>query len=99
MKNIRSQPCVSMNFCTEAKFFHVSIVKINESQYIVLFLVSGSIKELFPIDYVNIYLLSIFFLQFIWDGGNGSFILWSHVYLVTNDKIFLKKFWQSIQKQ
>ena len=36
-------------------------LKINESRYITLFLVSGSIKKLFPIDYVNIYLFSICF--------------------------------------
>ena len=37
--------------------------KINESPYIALFVVSGSIKKLFSIDYVNIYLFSIFFFQ------------------------------------
>ena len=31
-------------------------LKINESRYIALFVVSGSIKKLFSIDYVNIYL-------------------------------------------
>ena len=35
--------------------------KINESRYIALFVVSGSIKKLFSIDYVNIYIFSIFF--------------------------------------
>ena len=36
-------------------------LKINESRYIALFVFSGSIKKLFAIDYVNIYLFSIFF--------------------------------------
>ena len=41
--------------------------KINESRYIVLFVVSGSIKKLISIDYVNIYLFSIFFsIKFAW---------------------------------
>ena len=35
--------------------------KINESRYVALFAVSGSIKKLFSIDYVNAYLFSIFF--------------------------------------
>ena len=35
--------------------------KINESRFIALFVVSGSIKKLFSIDYVNIYIFSIFF--------------------------------------
>ena len=35
--------------------------KINESQYIVLFADSGSIKKLSSIDYVNFYLFLIFF--------------------------------------
>ena len=35
-------------------------VKINESLYIALFVVSQSIKKLFSIDYVKIYLFSIF---------------------------------------
>ena len=36
-------------------------LKLNESRYIALFVVSGSIKKLFSIDCVNIYLFSIFF--------------------------------------
>ena len=36
------------------------LLKINESRYIALFVVSGSIKKLFSIDYVTIYLFSIF---------------------------------------
>ena len=36
-------------------------IKINESQYITLFVVSGSIEKLFSIDYVSICLFSIFF--------------------------------------
>ena len=31
------------------------VLKINESQYIALFVVSGSIRKLFSIDFVNIY--------------------------------------------
>ena len=37
------------------------ILKGNESRYIALFVVSGSIKKVFSIDCVNIYLFSIFF--------------------------------------
>ena len=36
-------------------------LKVNESRYIALIVFSGSIKNLFSIDYVNIYLFSIFF--------------------------------------
>ena len=36
-------------------------VKINESQCIALFVVSGSIKKLFSTDFANFYLFSIFF--------------------------------------
>ena len=35
-------------------------IKINNSWYITLFVVSGSIRKLFSIDFVNIYLYSIF---------------------------------------
>ena len=35
--------------------------KVNESKYTALFVVSGSVKKLFSIDSVNIYLSSIFF--------------------------------------
>ena len=38
-----------------------TLLKVNESRYIVVYLASGSIKTRFPIDCVNIYLLSIFF--------------------------------------
>ena len=36
-------------------------LKVNESRYIALFVVSGSINKLFSTDHVNIYLSSIFF--------------------------------------
>ena len=36
-------------------------LKINEPRCIALFVVSGSIKKLLSIDYVNVYLFSIFF--------------------------------------
>ena len=39
----------------------MEIIKVNESRYISLFVFSGSIKKLFSIDCVNIYLFSIFF--------------------------------------
>ena len=47
----------------------MSSFKINESQYIAFFAVSGSIKKFFSIDYVNIYLFNrylfnIFFNRF-----------------------------------
>ena len=34
---------------------YVVLLKINELQYVVLFVVSGSIEKLFSIDFVNIY--------------------------------------------
>ena len=37
--------------------FHV---RINEASSVALFVVSGSIKKLFSVDHVNIYLFSIF---------------------------------------
>ena len=40
--------------------FLLTLLKINEARYITLFLVSGSIKKLFTINYVNVYLFSIF---------------------------------------
>ena len=40
------------DFNTDVTF----VIKINESRYIALFVVSGSIKGLFSIDYVNIYI-------------------------------------------
>ena len=43
------------------EFTRKDLVKFNESQYIVLFVVSGSIKKLFSIDCLNIYHFSIFF--------------------------------------
>ena len=46
--------------------FHNFIV--NESRYIALFVVSGSIKKLFSIDCVNIYIFYYFF-QLILPGG------------------------------
>ena len=36
------------------------LFKLNESRYIALFMVSGSIKKLSSIDYFNIYLVSLF---------------------------------------
>ena len=39
----------------DLKIKEVLQIKINESQYIALFVVSGSIKKLFPINCVNIY--------------------------------------------
>ena len=50
----------------------ICILKVNESQYIALLVVSISIKKLFSIDYVNIYIFSIFCLdifQQILPGG------------------------------
>ena len=40
-------------------------LKVNESQYIVLFVVSRSIKNLLLIDFANIYIFSIFFSMYI----------------------------------
>ena len=42
---------------TKTDCFHV---RINEVGYIALFVVNGSIKKLFSVDYANIYLFSIF---------------------------------------
>ena len=51
-----SEPCQR----SKMKLF-VKKVKGNESRYISLFAVTESIKKLFSIDHVNIYLFSIFF--------------------------------------
>ena len=37
------------------------LIKVNESRYIALFVVSGYIKKIFLMDCVNIYLFSLFF--------------------------------------
>ena len=49
--------------CRKKKTCYISFVKVkvNESRYIALFVFRGSIKKLFSIDSVNIYLFSIFF--------------------------------------
>ena len=39
------------------------MIKVNKPRYIALFVVSGSIKKLFSIDCVNIYLFSVFFFS------------------------------------
>ena len=39
------------------------LFKVKESRYIALFVVSGSVKKLFAVDYVNICLFSIFFFN------------------------------------
>ena len=41
-------------FCLSYFALNKHIIKINESQYIALFVVSGSIKKLFSVDCVNI---------------------------------------------
>ena len=47
-------------------------IKVNESRYIALFVVRKSIKKLFSIYYVNIYLFSIFFsMDFARQKGVG----------------------------
>ena len=47
-------------------------IKFNESRYIALFVVSKSMKKLFSIYYVNIYLFSIFFsMDFARQKGVG----------------------------
>ena len=38
-------------------------VKVHESWYIILSVVSGSIKKLFLIDFIDTYLFSVFFFQ------------------------------------
>ena len=44
----------------------INLLKVNESRYIALFVVSGSIKKLFSFDYVNIYLFSkLFSIDFV----------------------------------
>ena len=52
--------------CLGAKQYQADIIahihiKVNESQYVALFVFSGSIKKIFSIDCVNIYIFSIFF--------------------------------------
>ena len=53
---------IQLNFnCQGLTFVFTHSVKVNKSRYIALFMVSGSIKKLFLIDFVNTYLFSIFF--------------------------------------
>ena len=47
--------------CQNLTFVFTHSVKVNESRYIALFVVSGSIKKLSLIDFVNAYFSSIFF--------------------------------------
>ena len=48
---------------TSSGCYYIFYIKVNESRYIALFVVSESIKKLFLIDCVNIYLFSIFFFS------------------------------------
>ena len=63
-------------------YFLRSKIKVNQSRYIALFVASGSIKKLFLIDYVNIYLFSIFFsIYFVrWKMIMSIFILSQYVF-------------------
>ena len=49
--------------CQNLTFVFTHSVKVNESRYIALFVVSGSIKKLSLIDFVNAYFSSIFFFN------------------------------------
>ena len=62
-----SEPCQK----SKMKLF-VKKVKGNESRYISLFAVTESIKKLFSIDHVNIYLFSMFF--------STGFARWKRLY-------------------
>ena len=44
-------------------------LKINESRYTALFVVSESIKNFFSVHYVSIYFFSVIFFQQILPGG------------------------------
>ena len=71
------------------------LLKVNESWYIALFVFTGSIKKLFSIDYVNIYLLSTFFaIDFTWWKSMGlpHFALYSDS-LTLKSKILKQKTW------
>ena len=57
-------------------FIKICSLEINKSLYTALFVVSGSIKKLFSIDYVSICLFSIFFSFFSID-----FTRWKNVRL------------------
>ena len=60
------------------------VFKINESRYFALFVVSGSIKKIFSIDYVNNYLFSIFFsIDFL--GGK----VWGYPHCLYHDSLTL----------
>ena len=61
---IRSRALNYLNLTERIETADIRIsLKINESRYIALFVISGSVKKLFPIDYVNIYMFLIFFVS------------------------------------
>ena len=59
-----------LNVCGSSCKWKRFLIKVSKSRYIALFVYSRSIKKLFSVDCVNIYLFSIFF-QSIFLGGKG----------------------------
>ena len=43
-------------------FSATNVFEINKSRYIAIFMAGGSMEKVFSIDFINIYLTSIFFL-------------------------------------
>ena len=52
----------------EAFYKNVQRVKVNESKHIALFVLSGSLKNLFSIDCASIYFSQYYFLQILLGG-------------------------------
>ena len=72
---------IFMNVALLMKIFGLSsplqpktlVLKINESRYLALFVVSGSVKKLFSIDCANIYLLYYFFQNNLHSGKKQGY--------------------------
>ena len=75
----KTQLHILHTYITRSILFPDSVIKVNKSLYIALFMVNGSIKKLFSIDCVNIYfpqwivlpkvMLAQYFFQQILPGG------------------------------
>ena len=75
---------------TGTEYTSVMKLKVNEPRYIALFMFNGSIKKLFSMDCVNIYLFLIFFYRFYL--VEKAFLNWLYQYLRFFN-IFFNRFW------
>ena len=65
--------------------------KINESRYVALFVVSGSIKKFLSLDYANTYLFLIFF-SIDFDGWKSVGLLYITYIVIHNFKVYTLNF-------